>query len=148
MSDCAKKLYQQGGLASVYRGWEATLMRDIPGSIGYFGGYEGIKRLLTPAGKNPDELNAFRTFVAGGMAGITNWVIAIPADVLKSRLQTAPEGKYGGVGDVYRHLMKTEGPKALFKGVGPAMARAFPANAACFLGVEVSKTFLTWIGMS
>lgn len=148
MVDCAKKLYRSGGLSSVYRGWEATLLRDIPGSIGYFGGYEGIKRMLTPQGKNPDDLNAFRTFIAGGFAGIFNWVIAIPPDVLKSRLQTAPEGKYTGIRDVYRHLMKEEGPQALFKGVGPAMMRAFPANAACFLGVEASKTFLTWIGMT
>lgn len=147
MGDCAKKLYNAGGLSSLYRGWEATLLRDIPGSIGYFGGYEGIKRLLTPSGQNPDELNAFRTFVAGGFAGIINWVVAIPPDVLKSRYQTAAEGKYSGVIDVYRHLMKEEGPAALFKGVGPAMARAFPANAACFLGMEVSKKFLTWIGM-
>ena len=70
MGDCAKKLYQSGGLSSLYRGWEATLLRDIPGSVGYFGGYEGIKRLLTPAGQNPDELNAFRTFIAGGFAGM------------------------------------------------------------------------------
>lgn len=80
--------------------------------------------------------------------GIFNWVVAIPPDVLKSRYQTAPEGKYSGLVDVYRHLMKEEGPSALFKGVGPAMLRAFPANAACFLGVEVSRKFLTWIGMS
>lgn len=103
---------------------------------------------MTPKGKNPDELNAFRTFIAGGFAGIFNWVIAIPPDVLKSRLQTAPEGKYKGLLDVYQHLMKEEGPSALFKGVGPAMVRAFPANAACFLGVEVSKSALTYLGMT
>ena len=107
-----------------------------------------MKRALTPKGTNADELNAFRTFIAGGCAGIFNWVIAIPADVLKSRYQTAPEGQYSGLAEVYRHLMKTEGPSALFKGVGPAMARAFPSNAACFFGVEVSKKFLTWIGMT
>ena len=82
------------------------------------------------------------------MIGVINWIIAIPPDVIKSRYQTAPEGKYTGLRDVYTHLIKEEGPAGLFKGVGPAMARAFPANAACFLGMEVSKKFLTWIGMS
>jgi len=38
--------------------------------------------------------------------------------------------------------MKTEGPSALFKGLAPAMLRAFPANAACFLGVEFARKFL------
>jgi solute carrier family 25 carnitine/acylcarnitine transporter 20/29 len=35
--------------------------------------------------------------LAGGMAGICNWLVAIPADVVKSRLQTAPEGVYSGM---------------------------------------------------
>lgn len=33
--------------------------------------------------------------------------------------------------------MKKEGPLALYKGVTPVMLRAFPANAACFIGLEV-----------
>ncbi len=37
-----------------------------------------------------------------------------------------------------RELVAKEGYAALFKGLGPAMVRAFPANAACFMGVEVS----------
>lgn len=28
------------------------------------------------------------TIFAGGMAGIANWLVGMPADVLKSRLQT------------------------------------------------------------
>lgn len=64
------------------------------------------------------------------MAGVAMWTIAIPPDVLKSRLQSAPAGTYKGVADVLRVLLKNEGPQALFKGLGPAMLRAFPANAA------------------
>ena len=119
-----------------------TFLVFFSSSVGYFGGFEAIKRGLTPTGKDPSDLNAFRVFVAGGFAGIINWVIAIPPDVIKSRIQTAPEGTYRGVVHCFQVLMKQEGPGALFTGVGPAMARAFPANAACFLGVEFSKTFL------
>ena len=37
------------------------------------------------------------------MAGVFNWLVSLPADVLKSRLQIAPEGKYpNGIRDVYR----------------------------------------------
>lgn len=46
-----------------------------------------------------------------------------------------------------RQLIKAEGHGALVKGMGPALTRAFPANAACFLGVEVAKKFLTEIGI-
>lgn len=74
---------------------------------------------------------------------MANWAVCIPADVLKSRLQTAPEGKYpDGIRGVLREILRTEGPKALFRGFVPIMLRAFPANAACFMGVEVTLHFL------
>ena len=39
-------------------------------------------------------------------------------------------------------IMKNEGPSALFRGLVPVMMRAFPANAACFLGYEVAVVLL------
>lgn len=79
-------------------------------------------------------------------AGIANWTIGMPQDVLKSRLQTAPEGAYpGGLKDVFKTLMKNEGPAALYKGFVPVMCRAVPANAACFVGLELCMTFLSHI---
>jgi solute carrier family 25 (mitochondrial carnitine/acylcarnitine transporter), member 20/29 len=60
-------------------------------------------------------------------------------------LQSAPEGQYTGSIDVLKHLLKTEGPTALFTGIRPALIRAFPANAACFFGMEVSKKGLSYV---
>lgn len=58
----------------------------------------------------------------------------------------APEGKYpNGIRSVFVDIMRTEGPRALFKGVAPVMIRAFPANAACFLGYEVAIKFLNYM---
>ncbi|KAF9435147.1 carnitine transporter [Entomortierella beljakovae] len=136
--DVIRALYKEGGVASLFRGSGATLLRDGPGSAAYFVANEAVKRALTPEGSKTSDLGFFSVMFAGGMAGISMWTIAIPADVLKSRLQSAPAGTYKGTGDVLRILLKTEGPKALFKGLGPAMLRAFPANAACFVGVEYS----------
>jgi solute carrier family 25 carnitine/acylcarnitine transporter 20/29 len=143
--DVVKSLYREGGLASLYRGTVATLLRDVPGSIAYFVGYEWIKKVLTPAGAKASDLSVPTVLFAGGMAGVFNWTVAIPPDVLKSRLQSAPEGMYKGVGDVLSKLLKEEGPSALFRGLGPAMVRAFPANAACFLGIETSRKVLDLI---
>jgi solute carrier family 25 carnitine/acylcarnitine transporter 20/29 len=129
-----KHLLKSGGVASLYRGTVATLLRDVPGSVAYFGVYEYLKGRLN----KPGELNKSAILFAGGMAGVANWAVAIPPDVLKSRLQSAPEGMYKGLGDVFVKMMRDEGPTALFKGFGPIMARAFPANAATFFGAELS----------
>lgn len=44
--DCAKKLYRQGGIRSIYKGTAATLMRDVPASGVYFATYDWFKKQL------------------------------------------------------------------------------------------------------
>jgi carnitine-acylcarnitine carrier protein, putative len=144
--DCARQLYAAGGISSIYKGTAATLLRDVPASGVYFMTYEWLQNVLTPEGKTRSDLSVGRTLFAGGMAGIFNWIVAIPPDVLKSRLQTAPEGTYPrGVRDVFKKLMKEEGIGAMYKGATPVFIRAFPANAACFMGFELAMKFLNWI---
>lgn len=141
--DCAKKIVaEEGLLGGMYKGWEITLMRDVPGSVAYYGAYELMKRGMQPA-DGSGQLSVATTLTAGGLAGCANWIVAVPPDVLKSRYQTAPEGKYpGGLRQILKELIKEEGIQGIYKGLGPAMVRAFPANAACFLGMEVSRKYL------
>jgi solute carrier family 25 carnitine/acylcarnitine transporter 20/29 len=68
--------------------------------------------------------------------------------VIKSRLQSSPAGTYpGGIRQVYSQLVAEGGHAALYKGFTPVMTRAFPANAAMFLGVEVAKWALSKVGI-
>lgn len=134
-SDCVKKLYAEGGIRSIYKGTIATLLRDVPASGVYFMTYEWLKKLVADP-DNPGSLSPMRTVFAGGMAGIFNWCVALPIDVGKSRYQTAPEGKYKNLLAVYKELVQKDGIRAFYKGATPVLLRAFPANAACFLGYE------------
>ncbi|OMH83138.1 Mitochondrial carnitine/acylcarnitine carrier protein [Zancudomyces culisetae] len=127
-TDAAKYIYRTAGFRGFYTGTVLTLLRDVPGSVAYFGCYELVKKALIPEGTPKEKISTLAIVVAGGLAGVANWAVAI----------TAPQGKYAGMRDVFVDLVRNEGPKALFKGIGPAMLRAFPANAACFLGVELS----------
>jgi len=130
----------------VNRGYMATMLRDSVASFFYFTTYAVLKRYLTPEGKTSPGVVA--TLFAGGMAGIFNWLGCIPIDVLKSKLQIAPEGKYPrGIRSVFVEVVRTEGYSALYRGIGPIMIRAFPANAACFFGVETAMKFLNWTGL-
>ncbi|XP_061758846.1 mitochondrial carnitine/acylcarnitine carrier protein isoform X2 [Nerophis ophidion] len=141
--DCAVRLYKEQGIRSVYKGTVLTLIRDVPSNGLYFLTYEYLKNLLTPEGQSVSQLGAAYILLAGGVAGLLNWTIALPPDVLKSNFQT--DGKYRGLADVLRTLLREEGPKALYKGFNAVFLRAFPANAACFLGFEVALKGLNWL---
>lgn len=60
---------------------------DVPASGMYFLTYDYIKAECT-ARTGSEGMGLLITIFAGGMAGIANWAIGMPADVLKSRLQT------------------------------------------------------------
>lgn len=84
--DCAKQLIRTGGIASLYRGLGATFVRAIPQAGLYFMTYEILKKAFAPA--DGSSLTPIRTMTAGGLTGIINWVFMLPADVVKSRIQT------------------------------------------------------------
>ncbi|KAK5137951.1 hypothetical protein LTR08_005747 [Meristemomyces frigidus] len=138
--DVVKQLYRDGGIRSVYRGSVMTLARDGPGSAAYFATYEIIKRRLTPkdADGKPMKLSLPAVMAAGGAAGVAMWIPVFPVDTIKSRLQSA-EGN-ASISATIRGLYSKGGFKAFFPGMGPAMARAVPANAATFLGVELAHS--------
>jgi len=141
--DVARSLYREGGVRSIFKGSAATAARDGPASAAFFASYELIQRWMS--GPERCELSVGKTLFAGGMAGICNWVVAIPVDVVKSRLQAAPEGVYTGALDVFFKLLRSEGVGALWKGAVPVLMRAFPANAACFLGFEAAMLGLNQV---
>ena len=120
-----------------------TLARDGPGSAAYFATYEYIKRSLSPKdadGNATGELSLPAVMAAGGTAGIAMWIPVFPVDTVKSRLQSM-EGSPTMSG-VIKGLYRNGGLKAFFPGFGPAIARAVPANAATFLGVELAHKFM------
>ncbi|OAL26845.1 hypothetical protein AYO22_04012 [Fonsecaea multimorphosa] len=137
--DVVRQLYNEGGIRSVFRGSAMTLARDGPGSAAYFAVYEYVKRSLSPKdaeGNATGELSLPAVMTAGASAGVAMWIPVFPVDTIKSRIQTA-EGKptiSGVISQVYR----SGGIKAFFPGFGPALARAIPANAATFVGVELA----------
>ncbi|KAL8712577.1 MAG: hypothetical protein Q9220_003108, partial [cf. Caloplaca sp. 1 TL-2023] len=137
--DVVRQLYKEGGIKSVFRGSAMTLARDGPGSAVYFATYEYIKRRLTPKDKDGNlsgELSLTAVMTAGGAAGVAMWIPVFPIDTIKSRLQSA-EGR-PTIGGTISGLWRSGGFRAFFPGIGPAMARAVPANAATFLGVELA----------
>lgn len=138
-----KNLYKEGGFRTMTKGMGWTLARDGFGGALYYGIYETLKQRYFKA-NNTTTLPMAQTISYGGFTGMAMWSVVLPIDTVKSRIQTAPEGVSGSA--VIKQVMgevKSQGPKVVYRGLGPTLARAFPANAACFTGYETAKKFFS-----
>lgn len=137
-ADVYKKMIKKHGMRSLFVGFDAQIMRDMPFYAFFFGTYElncYLFRTYIPS--MPEELNYF---MSGGFAGMMGWAAAMPFDVPKTNVQASWDSRV--VGSYFPELIrivKERGPLALYTGLIPTIARAFPANAALFLGVEMGK---------
>lgn len=137
--EIAKNLYKETGMKGLLRGMEMTLLRDGIGSALYFGTFELLKDKYL-RDNNCTELPIGPNLLYGGLSGWAMWSVVMPVDTIKSKIQVAPEGV--STKDVLREIradVAKNGIKTVYRGVGVVLARAFPANAACFLGYEKAK---------
>ena len=136
-------LYQKGGVRSIYRGSLMTFARDAPDSAVYFATYEYCKKRFTPKLDNGTEssLSILAVSGAGASAGLVTLIPLFPIDTVNSRLQ-AGEGKQT-VGSTSRYVYSKGGVRAFFPGLGPALLRAVPANAASTLVWEMTQVVLS-----
>lgn len=144
---CINHVIKQHGALGLLRGSGITMLREIPSTIVYYSVYEVMKHPIHDwyVGDAYDghSHHPIAIVLAGGLAGSAYTLASIPADVIKSRYQTALPGCFpGGVMQVAKELLQSNGPQGFFKGIVPALLRNFPSNGACFLGVEYSKRFL------
>lgn len=131
---------KQGFWRSYFIGLDAQLIRDSSFYAVFFGGYEMSCYLFrTHVPSMPEELNYF---ISGGLAGMAGWFFAMPFDVPKTNIQSRYDTNVFGsfVPEIFR-ITKKRGLIGLYAGLGPTLVRAFPANAALFLGVEMGKKF-------
>ncbi|XP_073001138.1 mitochondrial carnitine/acylcarnitine carrier-like protein [Typha latifolia] len=142
--DVAKHvLRSEGGVRGLCKGLGPTLAREVPGNAAMFGVYEAVKQYIA-GGPDTSGLGRGSLIVAGGVAGASFWVSVYPTDVVKSVIQVDDykNPKFSGSIDAIRKILANEGVKGLYRGFGPAMARSVPANAACFLAYEVTRSSL------
>ncbi|KAF7270129.1 hypothetical protein GWI33_016870 [Rhynchophorus ferrugineus] len=133
--DCLKKIYGRKGVRGVFKGLNVTMLREVPAFGSYFFTYE----FLT---KRDDELpvSTLSMLMAGGIAGVVSWALVYPIDVIKSRYQIdgVVSSKYTSSYQCFVDSIRTDGVACLFRGLSPALIRAFPVNAVTF-------TVVTWV---
>ena len=142
--DAIKKIYRQEGLRGCYRGYTLTLLRDTPGFAVYFAMYDYLCRQFARQ-SSTGEIGIPALLLAGGLSGMSSWLLSFAPDVMKTRIQVdGAHGvpKYNGTLDVVRKSYMNEGAMVFTKGLGATLLRAFPVNAATFTVVTLTLQML------
>lgn len=146
--DCARKVYAKLGWKGIYRGHAAVTLCRMS-NYSYFGAYAYFIDKAPKTNSDGSPVTGFKktagSLMAGSMAGVAYWLSCYPMDVIKNKLQAAPDTsppKYRGIVDVAQQIWRTAGVRGFFVGFSACCLRAMPANAAAFAGFELAMSTL------
>lgn len=145
--DCALRTVKKDGVSGVFRGGVTTLLRESIGNVVFFSVYEHIRHYMHLQSKsssyNSNLLDMGIGIVSGGLGGVAFWSAVLPLDVAKTIIQTAPDkSTTRNPFRVLDSIYKRAGIKGCYAGLGPTIVRAFPANAAAIVTLELAIKLL------
>ncbi|PWN94592.1 mitochondrial carrier [Tilletiopsis washingtonensis] len=128
----------QHGLRGVYAGVLPTILRQgLHGAV-RFGSYSSMKNFVQGSTRPGQALPGGITFALGAVAGLITVCATQPLDVVKTRMQERTPGAapLPGVWSLARHIMRTEGTRALWRGATPRLCRLIVGGGVTFLCYE------------
>lgn len=118
----------EGILRGLYRGWNTTIMREIPFTIIQFPVYEMLKKRTSITSSDlPLVKGALCGSVAGGIAA----ALTTPLDVIKTRIMLNKSRE--SITTLVLTMFREEGLSAFIRGIGPRTCW-ISAGGAIFLG--------------
>lgn len=126
--DYLKYVIKTNNYISLYKGWSATLFREVPGYGLYFICYENIK--------NHND-NIFNIFCKGSLSGIVAWSFIYPVDYIKTTVQNLNCSYKESI----KYIINQNNGKLIgfYRGCSYALLRCVPLHGGVFVGYELSK---------
>ena len=79
-----QKIFNTNGVRSMYQGYSATFVRNVPTYGLFFYIHFVFLKLFTET----YDYGLAGQLAAGGIAGTVSWLFAFPTDILKTRMQS------------------------------------------------------------
>lgn len=131
------------GFRGLYHGFSSNIARNTPGEMVFFATYEQCRHFAKRPGQVKDDIGPLGSFACGSCAGIAYWVSIYPLDSVKSRVQIlSADGKVRGLLTTFWAILRTEGVKRLYHGVGYSIPRAMIGSGSHFVFYETTRKLL------
>lgn len=141
-------IYREEGFLGMYKGLGATLLGVGPSIAISFSVYESLRSFWQS--RRPSDSTVMVSLACGSLSGIASSTATFPLDLVRRRMQL--EGACGrarvyntGLYGTFKHIVKTEGLKGLYRGILPEYYKVVPSVGIVFMTYETLKTFLSQI---
>ena len=129
------KIYTEEGILSFWKGNGVNVIRVAPYAAAQLASNDYYKALLAD---EDGRLGVPQRLAAGALAGMTGTALTHPLDTVRLRL-ALPNHEYKGMMDCFGKVYRTEGVRALYKGLGPTLAGIAPYAATNFASYDMAK---------
>ncbi|PYI12426.1 mitochondrial carrier protein [Aspergillus sclerotiicarbonarius CBS 121057] len=142
-------IVRREGFRGLFSGFGATAARDAPYAGLYVLFYEQLKRRLAGLASSSADQQPMKSssinFVSGGLAAGLATAITNPFDAVKTRLQLLP-GRYGNMVRAARLMVREDGVRSLFGGLGLRITRKALSSALAWTVYEelILKAEVSW----
>lgn len=138
--DCITKIVKNEGPSRLYRGISAPILMEAPKRATKFAANDEWGKIYRKV-FGMTEMNQPLAILTGATAGATESFVVVPFELIKIRLQDKTS-KYSGMGEVFKSIVKNEGPLALYNGLEATLWRHITWNAGYFGVIFQVRTLL------
>lgn len=127
--DCFKRTVADEGVASLWRGNTANVLRYFPTQALNFAFKDKFKAMFKASPSDSYTAKFSKNIAAGGAAGATSLLFVYSLDYARTRLANdakstkagGGERQFNGLVDVYKKTIASDGIAGLYRGFGPSV---------------------------
>lgn len=145
--DGLRKISQNEGLRTLWRGLSPTLVMTIPANVIYFAGYDWMRTAQASPFRKlvKDE---YIPLVAGASARMLSAIAVSPMEMFRTRMQAATHtataaGHFRETFDGLREMVADNGVRSLWRGLTLTLWRDVPFSAIYWWGYEYGRNAIT-----
>lgn len=144
-------IYSKKGIRGFYKGYLATLLRNIPSAVIRFTIYEELKHAVQYNYQNSNTTKSMLFpmyfhnvcfLFCGGLASSLSAAVTTPLDVIKSRLAVGLIPPGTPIASAIQLIVDKDGYKALYKGIKARMLWSALFGGIGFYTFEICKSYL------
>jgi solute carrier family 25 protein 39/40 len=141
-----RKIAQNEGTLTLWRGLSPTLLMAVPANVIYFAGYDWLRYNKSSPFKKMSD--AYVPLAAGSSARILAAIAVSPIEMFRTRMQAAHAtgdkgGTFRATWQGLREMTGAKGYRSLWTGLGLTLWRDVPFSAIYWWGYEFCRNELT-----